>query len=166
MAKKRPAYARKRFGPRFRRRAMGVVSAIITLSWLFGSGLSFRPPTTPARKAQGKGTSAASLQEHFDAQRHDVLVDVTAEVIRLLPDDERGSRHQRFLIQATPTLTVLIAHNIDLAPRLDALDEGDRVRIRGIYEHTDKGGVIHWTHHDPRGKHPGGFLEHEGRRYQ
>ena len=30
----------------------------------------------------------------------------------------------------------------------------------------ERGGVLHWTHHDPDGRRPGGWLEHEGRRYR
>ena len=55
---------------------------------------------------------------------------------------------------------------IDLAPRIDALRGGDRVAFHGEYEWNERGGVIHRTHHDPRGSHPGGWLEHAGRRYE
>jgi len=60
----------------------------------------------------------------------------------------------------------LISHNIDLAPRIDLLEVGDEVEFFGEYEWNAKGGTIHWTHHDPKGRHEAGWLKHEGHIYQ
>lgn len=87
-------------------------------------------------------------------------------VTRILQDDNDGSRHQRFILQLDSGRTLLVAHNIDLAPRIPALREGDTVAFNGEYEWNERGGVIHWTHHDPQGRHIAGWLEHAGRRYQ
>ena len=87
-------------------------------------------------------------------------------VVRKLSDDTKGSRHQRFIIKVPSGKTLLIAHNIDLAPRISFLNVGDTVDFNGVYENNAKGGVIHWTHHDPRGKHQSGWLKHQGRTYQ
>lgn len=87
-------------------------------------------------------------------------------VLRVLPDDNDGSRHQRFILELSSGRTVLVAHNIDLAPRIAGLQGGDSVSFYGEYETNDRGGVIHWTHHDPQGRHPHGWLEHKGQRYQ
>lgn len=87
-------------------------------------------------------------------------------VARILADDNDGSRHQRFILRTDSGRTLLIAHNIDLAPRIQSLREGDNVAFYGEYEPNDRGGVIHWTHRDPQGRHVGGWLEHKGRRYE
>ena len=87
-------------------------------------------------------------------------------VIKVLPDDTNGSQHQRFIIKLASGQTVLIAHNIDLAPRLGGLAAGDRVEFYGEYEWNSQGGVVHWTHHDPAGRHIGGWLQYRGRQYQ
>ena len=87
-------------------------------------------------------------------------------VLRVLPDDNDGSRHQRFILELSSGRTLLIAHNIDLAPRISSLSSGDSVSFYGQYESNPQGGVIHWTHRDPQGRHTAGWLEHNGRRYQ
>ena len=87
-------------------------------------------------------------------------------VIRTLSDDIQGSRHQRFIIKLSSGKTLLIAHNIDLAPRISYLKVGDSVEFYGVYENNSKGGVIHWTHHDPHNRHLAGWLRHKGRTYQ
>ena len=61
---------------------------------------------------------------------------------------------------------MLVAHNIDLAPRIEGLRVGDAVRFNGEYEWNEEGGVIHWTHRDPQGRHVAGWVEHKGRTFQ
>ena len=87
-------------------------------------------------------------------------------MVALLSDDNEGSRHQRFILELGNGQTLLVAHNIDLAPRIDRLQKGDTVEFFGEYEYTDKGGVIHWTHHDPQKRHVDGWLKHQGSTYQ
>lgn len=90
----------------------------------------------------------------------------SGKVVRILSDDNEGSRHQRFILELASGQTVLVAHNIDLAPRISGIRTGDTVSFYGEYEPNPQGGVIHWTHHDPQGRHVGGWLEHRGQRYQ
>ena len=118
-------------------------------------------PTTGEAVADAQQIKAA-----FDNQQSDVQVAGTGEVTRMLSDDNEGSRHQRFIVTLPTGQTVLVSHNIDLAPRIDALRQGDQVSFYGEYEWNPQGGVVHWTHHDPAGRHPGGWIEHEGRRYE
>ena len=115
---------------------------------------------------------AAAIHELFRAERSDVVVVVQGRVQRVLEDDTQGSRHQRFIVRVadpydsvSDPVTLLVAHNIDLAPRVP-LESGDELLLRGEYEWNDRGGVLHWTHHDPDGDRPGGWIELDGERYR
>jgi hypothetical protein len=85
-------------------------------------------------------------------------------VRRLIPDDNDGSRHQRFILDLRNGQTVLMAHNIDLAERVP-IGLGDRIRFRGMYEWNEQGGLVHWTHHDPLGIEDGGFIRYRSKLY-
>jgi uncharacterized protein DUF3465 len=102
----------------------------------------------------------------FSSRASGVQVQGEGTVIRLLSDDTNRPRHQRFIVQLASRQTLLITHNIDIAPRIDGLEVGDRVGFNGEYVWNEKGGVIHWTHHDPQGKHVAGWVRHKGRTYQ
>lgn len=116
-------------------------------------------------ESQGSGQDEA-IEEAFRNRLSDLQVTLEGQVEKVLPDDLKGSRHQRFIVRLDSGRTLLVAHNIDLAPRVDGLAEGDRVELFGEYEWNERGGVIHWTHHDPRGSHEDGWIRHRGRRYQ
>ena len=80
--------------------------------------------------------------------------------------DNKGSRHQKFILKLSSGQTILIAHNIDLAPRIKTIAQGDTVQFYGEYEYSSKGGVVHWTHRDPNNRHVHGWLKHQGTLYQ
>jgi len=86
-------------------------------------------------------------------------------VIKILRDDTKGSQHQKFLFKLAPDITLLVAHNIDLAPRAP-VKVGDTVTIKGRYEWNHRGGVLHWTHHDPKGRQAGGWIYAGGKYYK
>jgi hypothetical protein len=115
-------------------------------------------------KAAPDGGYAAPRQS--ESRRSGARVDTTGVVIRILADDRDGSRHQRFIIRVNGGETLLVAHNIDLAPRLDGLAVGDRLRVVGEFAWNPRGGTLHWTHRDPQGRHVPGYIEWRGRRYQ
>lgn len=92
-------------------------------------------------------------------------IEAAGVVRRLLPDDNDGARHQRFVLDLRNGQTVLMAHNLDLAERIP-LGLGDRVRFRGVYEWNDLGGLVHWTHHDPLGLEEGGWVRYRQREYR
>lgn len=119
---------------------------------------SFRQKTSDA--------AAERLQAAFAQRESNLQIEGQGTVVKLLKDDTKGSPHQRFLLRTERGQTLLVAHNIELAPRVIDLAAGDTVRFFGEYEWNEQGGVIHWTHYDPAGRHPGGWLEHRGQRYE
>ncbi len=105
------------------------------------------------------------LTRAYAQQQSNLWVTIQAKVVRTLPDDRKGDQHQRFIIDPGFGFSVLVAHNIDIAPRVP-VRAGDSITLRGEYEWTNKGGVLHWTHHDPGGRRQGGWIEYREQRYQ
>ena len=102
----------------------------------------------------------------FAERRGNFVAEGRGTVTRVLSDDNVGSRHQRFIVELGTGQTLLISHNVDLAPRIETLAVGDAVSFKGEYEWNDQGGVMHWTHHDPQGLHEAGWIRHGGRTYE
>jgi hypothetical protein len=82
---------------------------------------------------------------------------------------ERGSQsgvHEGFLIRfpyrANGAVT-RVEDNVDITGPIP-LRRGDQVTLQGQFECNDQ--VIHWTHHDPRGRHLAGYITVNGKTYQ
>ena len=147
-----------------RRNRVSFVLLLVLLAIYAWRSLPRGGPTAsngPATVAEGNG----GLLEAIRAKQRDVWVEGEGEVVFLFRDDTHGDRHQLFLVRITKDDTVKISHNIDLAERIP-VSKGDRVRFRGEFIWNAKGGVVHWTHHDPRGRGRGGWIEHRGKRYE
>lgn len=102
----------------------------------------------------------------FKNHRSGFVIEGQGTILRLLPDDTQGARHQKFLLRLTSGQVLLFAHNIDLARRVPGLQPGRPLAFRGQYEWNAKGGVIHWTHRDPSNRHSPGWLKYAGVVYQ
>ena len=109
---------------------------------------------------------ATTIKEAYESHKSNIQVKGSGTVTRILKDDNQGSRHQKFILRLSSGLTILIAHNIDLAPRINAIANGDVVQFYGEYEWNNKGGVVHWTHNDPNKRHVNGWLKHKDSMYQ
>ena len=76
------------------------------------------------------------------------------------------SPHTGFIVRLKPCgITVRVEANTDFTGVVP-VRVGDDVSMRGEYEYYAQGGVIHWTHRDPRGRHPGGWVTVGGKTYQ
>lgn len=122
-------------------------------------------PRATRTAAETATADESAIRELIDSRTSGEMVELRAEIVKLLPDDNEGSRHQRILLSLQTGGTMLVAHNIDLAERIPA-EEGDWITVYGQYEWNDKGGVLHWTHHDPKNWREGGWIEHAGVKYE
>ncbi len=121
------------------------------------------PDTTSSAQSDAEGVD---LVNAYMQHQSNVQVSDEGEVVKVLFDDTQGVKHQKFIVRTREGFTILIAHNIDLAHRISSLAAGDKVSFYGEYEWNEKGGVVHWTHRDPRGHHIAGWVKHKGITYQ
>ena len=157
-----------------------VVAAVIGIYLVVRVARHPTTPTSPAPRAVGataapalpRETATPSLSDNaaiaraFANHARDVRVDGSGSVSRVLSDDNQGERHQRFLVLLPTGQSILIVHNIDIAPRVDNLRVGDEIEFEGEYVWNDRGGLVHWTHHDPSSRHRPGWVKHAGHVYQ
>lgn len=140
-----------------------IVSLLVLLVAAYAGWDGFdRPNEAGSSASQSDRTLAGTIGAYKSGEQ----IQGSGVVTNILSDDNEGNRHQRFVLRLPSGETLLIAHNIDLAPRLSSLNAGDLVAFNGVYEWNSKGGVVHWTHRDPNGRHEAGWLKHNGRTYQ
>ena len=95
------------------------------------------------------------------------MVDFNATVTTM-PHFFFGSRthceHEAFDARG-PAGCVEVVDNVDIAPPVP-VRPGDRIEVRGeLARDPGRLPVVHWTHHDPQGRHAGGFIRFRGRVY-
>ena len=142
------------------------VAAYFALAQDSGTPVPREDADRPGVSLVTPGSNDAALENAFANRLSNQQLAGQGTVVKMLADDTNGSRHQRFIVRLNSGQTLLVSHNIDLAKRIDSLRVGDTVAFYGEYEWNPKGGVIHWTHHDPQGRHPAGWIKHDGQTYQ
>jgi hypothetical protein len=108
----------------------------------------------------------AAVVQDFRSHRSNVEVTADGTVIRMFPDRRSDTGvHEQFIMQLSAGgITVEVEHNISIGARVP-LATGDRVIVHGEYIWNDKGGLIHFTHHDPQGTHEGGYIQDNGKTF-
>lgn len=151
-----------------------MLSKLFLLLWylLLAACFQAEPPSTSVESYNNQTArpsadqpSLAGIADLYAKKTSQVQVEDSGVVVKVLSDDSNGSRHQRFLVKVATGQTLLFAHNIDLAARVENIKVGDLVEFRGEYIYNPKGGIVHWTHHDPQGKHHAGWIKLAGKTY-
>jgi hypothetical protein len=136
------------------RRSARAPAALIYAA-LLGGCASAQSPDDPA------------LCAAYSSGRSHVEVVADGTVTRVLGVQQgRVSPHEGFLLRIGSgcDLVVRVEANTDFTGSFP-LASGQRVVVKGEYEYYPLGGVIHWTHRDPRARHEGGYIEAGGRTY-
>ena len=125
--------------------------AILTVALLAACAASAPLRIVDARAACARG------------DRHVEITD-SGRVIRYLGiRDSRSGAHEGFLVRFHNGTVSRVEDNVAITGRIP-IHANDGVTLRGQYECDD--GVIHWTHHDPSLRHPAGYIDIAGLRYQ
>lgn len=109
----------------------------------------------------------AAVCAAFSAQRSGVEVVAQGSVTHVLGVQAgRSSPHEGFLLRLDSgcAIVVRVEVNTDFTGTIP-LSIGQRVLVKGDYEYYSRGGVIHWTHRDPRGRHENGYVDAGGTLY-
>ena len=104
----------------------------------------------------------------YSGQRSHVEVVADGTITRLFGVAQgRVSPHEGFLLRLASgcSLVVRVEANTDFTGPIP-LREGQSVAVKGEYEYYPGGGVVHWTHRDPRGRHEGGYISSGGQVYE
>jgi len=144
---------------------LGLVGVICALAAQHGVFDRVEPPAIAEASAQTLDGCDTALAGAYANHRNAVEVCGRGTVAKVLKDDLGGARHQRLIVRLPTGRTVLIAHNIDVAPRIAGLRAGSPIEFAGEYDWNEQGGVVHWTHHDPSGRHSAGWIRYGGRVY-
>jgi Protein of unknown function (DUF3465) len=131
----------------------GALAVLLSLVWLAACGASAQPDD-------------AAIVTDFHNHQSNVEVTADATVVRLLADRTSSTgTHEQFIIKlSSGDLTIEVEHNISIAQRAP-LKVGDHVIVHGEYIWNAQGGLIHFTHHDPKGTHEGGYVQDGGTTY-
>jgi hypothetical protein len=143
-----------------------LVAALLAGTLVYLARSTHPAPPRPGGNHGPVPPASASVDRAFEDRRSDVPVEGRGTVVRILADDEAGSRHQRFIMRLDSGTTVLIAHAIDVAGRVSPLQVGDELSFRGEYVWTSRGGLVHWTHRDPARRHADGWIRRGDRVFE
>lgn len=145
---------------------LGVICALALQHGVFDRAALPNPAEAKASPRSAQRCDENALVSAYRAHASHVQACGHGLVAKVLKDDTQGARHQRFIVRLSSAQTLLIAYNLDLAPRIEGLRAGEPIEFSGEYEWNLQGGVVHWTHRDPAGHHASGWIRYRGRQYQ
>lgn len=109
-------------------------------------------------------SDADILRAIRDQRRVNFLEGGSMTVTKVLPDDNNGLKHQKWVVRLTNGTTLQAVYNSDMCPRVP-IKVGDVIAMGGMFIWTNSGPMLHWLHHDPRGNRPDGYVYVKGNFY-
>ena len=112
--------------------------------------------------ASGDDAGNGAVYDAWRAQRSGAEVTADGSIARILGTRAGPSgEHEGFLLHLRGAsgrgLTVRVETNVDLTGPIP-LSPGEDVEVRGEYVYDSSGGIIHYTHRDPSGRHAAGYV--------
>ncbi|MEM1081629.1 MAG: DUF3465 domain-containing protein [Pseudomonadota bacterium] len=104
------------------------------------------------------------LIETFTEGRTGIWVSGSAPVTQILGDENIAGNFQRFVVRLNDEIQVTIRHSLNDSDRIP-VERGDEVSFQGLYDWDARGGFVSRTHNDPAEPGGGGWVEHDGTRY-
>ena len=137
-----------------------IITALVSLIPLFFGSKYFK-----SIGASSDHQASSSIQALYQNRQSGAMVEFEGHIVKLLSDDNEGSRHQRFIVKIDNQHNVLIAHNSYVAP-IEPIKVNQPINIDGQYEWNERGGVVHWTHADTYGTREGEWINFQGKKYK
>lgn len=106
-----------------------------------------------------------TAKDAFTAKRSGDKIMAIGKVVKILPDKTLEDKFQCLSVKLRNDLVVTVYHSLDISKRVPVA-EGDDIEFSGVYEWSDEGGDIRWTHSDPAKVHPDGWIRYLGKTYQ
>ena len=121
---------------------------------------------TSALQPPAVASDNTAARRAFEGHTDGVELTITGTVDRVLSDQSGpAGPHERFVVAlADVSMTVLIEHNLSIAPRVPVAAR-EAVVVHGEYVWNAQGGLVHFTHHDPDHSHEDGYILYAGKRY-
>jgi hypothetical protein len=124
-----------------------------------------RGTSVESSQSQGDLSSDAALVSAVNGRRRlNFVQGGNMTVIKVLPDDNQGLKHQKWIVRLSNGSQLMGVYNSDMCERVP-LKAGDVIAMGGQFIWTNEGGLLHWLHHDPRNHRPDGFVQLNGKFY-
>lgn len=134
-------------------------SVLVGLLTVFSFNISL---AIPQESVPGEVTDDSALVEAIATHRNAFYVEAgNLRVTQILPEDNQGLPHQKWVAVTSTGETILVVYNLDMGPRVP-VKVGDHFAVGGQFIWSKRGPLIHWTHDDPRKYRPDGYIYFNG----
>ena len=104
------------------------------------------------------------VEKAYYDKESDLMVEVTGEVVRVVRPVEGNEGHQEFQMSLPNGQVLLVVRNTSARDRAP-VEVHDRVTVRGDYQWSEMGGVVHGAQRDYSMDRRHGWVEIDGKKY-